>query len=136
MIEYVIVFVLAMLAGLWATAAGVFMDLDPWAVFVVATAGSSAFTAAVLFFGGRWRDAMIRKYMPDMDERVEKSQLGTVLDTYGVPGLAVASIIFGPSLTLAGVLGLGIDRKRFFLWYAPITVVGYALATAFWVAVS
>ena len=131
-LEYLIVFVLAMLAGLWATAAGVFMELNPIAVFLVAVAGSFTFTLVVLFVGGSRRDTFVATYMPDADERVAESKLGEVLNRYGVPGFAFASIIFGPGLTLAGVLALGVDRKRFFLWYAPITVVGDGIATAFW----
>ena len=134
-IDYLIVFILAMLAGLWATAAGVFMELDPFAVFLVAVAGSVAFTGIVLFVGGSWRDKLVAAYMPDADERIAESKMGTVLDRYGVPGFAFASIIFGPGLSLAGVLVLGINRRHFFLWYAPITIVGYGLATAFWVLV-
>ena len=134
-VEYFIVFVLAMLAGLWATAAGIFMGLNPIAVFLVAIAGSFTFTLVILFVGGSWRDKLVARYMPDADERVAGSKLGEVLDRYGVPGFAFASIIFGPGLSLAGVLTLGVDRKRFFFWYAPITVVGYGISTAFWVLV-
>ena len=131
-LEYFIVFVLAMLAGLWATAAGVFMELDPLLVFLSAIAGSFTFTITVLFVGGSWRDKFVTRYFPDADERVADSKMGAILSRYGVPGFAFASIIFGPGLSLAGVLVLGIDRKRFFLWYAPITVVGYGLSVAFW----
>ena len=134
-LEYVIVFILAMLAGLWATAAGVFMELDPLLVFLVATAGAIILSVVVLFVGGSWRDRLAAKYVPDIDEGVAESKMGTVLDRFGVPGMALASPIVGPSLTLVGVLVLGVDRKRFFLWYAPITIVVYGLATAFWVFV-
>lgn len=134
-LEYFIVFILAMLAGLWATAAGVFMELNPGAVFLVATAGSFTFTLVVLFVGGSWRDKLVATYMPDADERVAESKLGAVLNRYGVPGFAFASVVFGPGLTLAGVLTLGVDRKRFFFWYAPITVVGYGASTALWALV-
>ena len=135
-LDYIIVFILAMLAGLWATAAGVLMELDPVLVFLVAITGSFAFTLVILFVGGSWRDKLAARYFPDADERVAESKMGDVLNRYGVPGFAFASIIFGPGLSLAGVLVLGIDRKRFFLWYAPITVVGYALSTVFWVLVA
>lgn len=118
-LECFIVFVLAMLAGLWATAAGVFKELDPSAVLLVAIAGSFTFTLVVLFVGGSWRDKLVATCMPDADERVAGSKLSAVLNRYGVPGFAFASIIFGPGLTLAGVLTLGVDRRRFFLWYAP-----------------
>lgn len=134
-LEYVIVFILAMLAGLWATAAGVFMELDPLVVFLVATAGAIIFSIVVLFIGGSWRDKLVAKYLPDIDEQFAESKLGSVLDRFGVPGFALVSPVFGPTLTLVGVLVLGIDRKHFFLWYAPITIVVYGLATAFWVFV-
>ena len=132
LVEYLIVFILAMLAGLWATAAGVFMELDPLWVFVVATAGSFAFTSFVLFAGGPLRDRIVASSLGDVDDRIAQSSMGSTLERWGVPGFALASIVFGPGLTLAGVLVLGVDRRRFFLWYAPITIVGYALSTAFW----
>jgi len=135
-LEYLIVFVLAMFAGLWATAAGVFMELDPLLVFLAAIVGSFTFTVVVLFVGGSWRDKLATAYFPDADERVAKSKLGGILRRYGVPGFAFASIIFGPGLTLAGVLVLGVDRKHFFFWYAPITVVGYGLSTVLWTLVA
>jgi hypothetical protein len=135
-IEYLIVFVVAMLAGMWSTAAGVFMDLDPLAVFLVATAGSLVFATVILIVGGSGRDRLVATYAPDVDEGVTGSRMGSILDRYGVPGIAFASIIFGPGLTLAAVLVLGIDRKQFFLWYAAITVIAYALATGFWVLVA
>ena len=134
-LEYVIVFILAMLAGLWATAAGVFMELDPLLVFLVATVGAIMFSIVVLFVGGSWRDKLVAKYLPDIDEDIAESKMGTVLDRFGVPGIALASPFVGPSLTMVGVLVLGIDRKRFLLWYVPITIVVYGLATAFWVFV-
>lgn len=135
-IEYIIVFVLAMLAGMWSTAAGVFMDLEPIVVFLVATAGSLVFAAVVLVVGGYGRDRIATAYAPDADDRVAQSKMGSILDRYGVPGLAFSSVVFGPSLTLAAVLALGIDRKRFFVWFAVVTVVAYGLATVFWVWVA
>ena len=68
-LEYVIAFIPAMLTRLWATAAGVFMELNPIAVFLVATAGSFTFTFALiaLFVGGSWRDQLVATYMPDAD---------------------------------------------------------------------
>ena len=131
-IEYIIVFVLAMLAGMWSTAAGVFMELDPLVVFLVATAGALVFAAVVLVVGGYGRDRIAAAYAPDVDGTVVPSKMESILDRYGVPGLAFSSVVFGPSLTLAAVLALGIDRKRFFVWFAVVTVVAYALATAFW----
>ena len=135
-IEYIIVFVLAALAGLWATAAGVFMELDPLGVFLVATAGSLVFATLVLFVGGSARDRFVAAYASDIDDGFAQSPVGSVVDRYGVRGLAFASIIFGPGLTLVAVLVLGIDRKHFLVWFAPITVTTYALATGFWVLVA
>jgi len=135
-VEYFIVYVLAMLARLWATAAGIFMELDPLGVFLVAVAGSFTFTAIILFVGGSWRDKLVDSYLPGADQRVADTKMGSVLNRYGVPGFAFASIVFGPGLTLSGVLVLGVDRKHFFLWYAPTTIVGYGLSTAVWVLVA
>lgn len=131
-IEYLIVFILAMLAGMWSTAAGVFMELDPLLVFLVATAGSLIFAAVILILGGYGRDRLVARFASDTDDTVTEGKLGTILDRYGVPGLALSSVVFGPSLTLAAVLALGIDRKRFLVWFSVVTVAAYAIATAFW----
>ena len=136
LIEYVLVFVLAILAGAWSTAAGIYMELDPVGVFVAATAGSLTFATIVLFGAGPWRDRMMDRYFPDADARVAASPLGGVRERWGIPGLALASVAFGPALTLTAALVFGVDRRRFFPWYAAVTVVGFAVSTAFWVAVA
>lgn len=132
-LDFLLVFVLTILAGAWSTAAGVLLGINPVAVWVASTLGSISFTLVVLFAAGPWRDRLVEKYFPEREGRIEASPIGMILDRWGVPGLALGSIVVGPSLTLAAVLVLGVDRPRFLRWYIPITVVGFAVATAFWV---
>ena len=131
-VEYVLVFVLTMFAGGWSIPAGVLFGLDPIGVFVAALLGSLTVTSIVLFAGGPWRDRLFVHHFPDADERVSASRVGDVLERWGIPGLAVGSILFGPALTLAAVLVLGIDRSRFFGWYVGVTTIGLLALTAFW----
>ena len=135
-VDLIIVFILTLLAGAWSTAAGVLMGVDPVAVYIAAVAGSLTFTSIVLFAAGPWRDRMFERYFPDAEDRISASGIGGVIERWGEPGLALSSIVIGPSLTLAAVLLLGVDRRRFFVWYGALTVVGFAVAVAFWVWVS
>lgn len=137
LLEYGLVVVLAMLAGGWAIPAGVLLDLNPWGVYVAAVVGSLGFTLMVLALGGRARDVLVRRFYPDAAERVAASQAGAILDRWGTVGLAVVgSTVLGPSLTLLAALVLGVDRRRFAIWYVVATVIGFALLTAFWVLVT
>lgn len=110
-VEYLIVFIQAILAGLWATAAGVFIELDPWWVVFEATVGSLLFTSVVVFAGGPVRDRIVAGSLGDMDDRIAANYMGATFERYSVPGFSIASIVFGPGLSLAGVLILGIDRS-------------------------
>ncbi|GMQ94636.1 MAG: hypothetical protein BMS9Abin12_2136 [Acidimicrobiia bacterium] len=56
---------------------------------------------------------------------IAQSPIDQILDKWGISGLALGSLVFGPTLTLTAVLLLGLDRKRFFIHY---TIVG-GLAT-------
>ena len=135
-LEYFLVFVLSILAGGWAIPAGLLFDLDPLGVYVAATLGSLAFTSVFVVLGGPARDRVIARLFPGAEEKVAASRAGGILDRYGVVGLAViGSTLLGPTITLLAALIFGVDRRRFLIWYAGATIVGFALMTLFWVAV-
>ena len=132
-LEYFLVFVLTILAGGWAIPAGLLFDLDPLGVYVAATLGSLTFTSVL---GGPARDRVTARFFPGAEEKVTASKAGGILDKYGVVGLAViGSTLLGPTITLLAALIFGVDRRRFLVWYAGATIVGFALMTLFWVAV-
>ena len=134
--ELVLVFILAILAGGWSVTAGVLFGLEPISVYIAAVLGSVSFTLVVLFFGGKVRDSVSRRFFPDIDQRVADSKASEILNRWGIIGLAlVGSTLLGPSITLAAALILGVDRNRFLFWYVVSTVVGFALLTLFWVLV-
>lgn len=130
--EYFFLFVITPLAGAWATGVGILFGLEPIAVWIVTASASILTTAVVLFVGGPWRDRLMEQYVPDAQERVERSGAGHIVMRWGVPGLAVSSVVLGPTLSLAAVLLLGVDRRRYFLWNIGVAIVGFGIATAFW----
>lgn len=134
-VDFIFVFVVTILAGGWSTGVGVALGVNPIIVWVASTVGSVAYTVAALFFVGPWRDRAIDRYFPDAEKRFAASRSGKLAATWGARGLALGSIIIGPSMTLVGVLLLGIDRAKFLRWYIPLTIVGFGAATAFWAAV-
>ena len=59
--DYVLVFILAFLAGGWAVTSGILFDLNPLGVWIAASLGSIAFLAIALTAGGRLRDLLVRR---------------------------------------------------------------------------
>ena len=59
--DYVLVFILALLAGRWAVTFGILFDLHPLGVWIAASLGSMAFLAIALTAGGRLRDLLVRR---------------------------------------------------------------------------
>ena len=136
LLDFVLVFILAILAGGWAVTAGVVFGLNPLGVLVAAVFGSLTYAVGVLLLGGRWRDQLVTRLWPGAQERIDNSRAGEIMERWGVPGLAVGSILIGPSLSLLAALVFGVDRRIFFAWFAAATVVGYALLTVFWTLVT
>lgn len=135
LLDFIFVFAVTILAGGWATGVGVALGVSPLVVWAASTIGSIAFTVAVLFWLGPWRDRAIDRWFPNAERQLAASNAGRLVDRWGAGGLAVGSIAIGPSMTLVGVLLLGVDRVRFLTWYVPLTVVGFGVMTAFWVAI-
>lgn len=132
-LEFVVTFILAALAGAWATGAGVLMEMDPIIVYVASVAGSLTVSALVLYVGGQLRERLFVGPLASIPERVEGSPARDIQKQWGVPGMALGSLVIGPTIALAAVLILDLDRRRFLLWYAAVVVVTYGLATGFWV---
>lgn len=134
--DYVLVVILTVFSGAWALPAGISFGLDPVGVYASAVTGSAAFAVLVLFVGGRYRDVLFERVLPGAAERVATSRAGTIAERWGSPGLALlGGIVLGPTITLAAALVLGVDRRRFLLWYVVGTVGGFAILTGFWAAV-
>ncbi|MGI9621800.1 MAG: hypothetical protein ACR2PK_03105 [Acidimicrobiales bacterium] len=53
-----------------------------------------------------------------------------------IAGLAViGSVVLGPTITLSAALILGVERRRFGIWYIASTTITFAILTDFWAAV-
>jgi hypothetical protein len=120
--------------------------LGPWGAMIVswhpnAPAGrlrhrdarGLGYAAAVLGAGGPVRDWVMRRFAHDDDESSDDGKAGRLADRWGVPGLAgIGSVVLGPTITLLAALTLGVDLKKFGLWYGAATIVIFAVLTLFW----
>lgn len=128
--DYVLVLILSLLAGAWSIPAGIQFGLAPFGVFLAATLGSLGFMAVFLVFGGR---LMKTKFLSGLHQSVADSRAGSVIDRWGLPGLAVfGALLLGPSITLAAAVIIGVERKRFAIWYAIVTTAVYGVLTTAW----
>ncbi len=131
--DYVLVFLLTLLAGALSIPAGLEFGLDPIGVFVAATVGSLGFMSLVLLVGKRVQHFLFTKVFKGLGGGVEQSRANEIVSRWGVVGLAtIGGLVLGPTLTLGAALLLGVDLRRFAIWYALATVVGFALITVFW----
>lgn len=136
-LEYLLVFVLGVLSGGWAIPAGILLELDPVGVYFAALAGSLSWSLVFLWLIDRFRSRFLTRYLPDAEERVASSKAAGIMNRWGVQGLAwVGGLVLGPTLTLLAAAVLGADMRRFRLWWIVSAVVGFALLTLFWVAVT
>lgn len=132
-LDYVIVFILSMLAGGWSVAAGVLLGLDPVGVYLVTVSGSAILAVLLLIVGGRVRTWVTERYFPGADERVAGGRAAAITRRWGEPGLAiVGAAVLGPTPTLIAAVVIGVDRRRFLAWYIGGTVVSFALLTLLW----
>jgi uncharacterized membrane protein len=131
--DYVLVAILALLAGGWAIPAGVSFGLAPLGVWVAASLGSSVGIAVLVQVAGRSRDAFARRIGGDGDTRGGHRRARALLETWGVRGLAfVGTIVLGPVMTTTAAVALDVDRRRFTLWAVAATVSLSTVLTLFW----
>lgn len=133
--RYGLVFVLTFFIGGLAIGVGLLVDLSPGEAFLTAVVSSLAYMVVALYGGGWLRDRLFGAAMSRLEERVSESRASDLLDRWGVPGLAlVGSALLGPTLTLMAALVLGVDRRRFAVWYTVATLVAFAVFTLLWSA--
>lgn len=136
--DYILVYILALLAGGWAVSAGVTFGLNPVGVYVAAVLGSLTFGAVVLFGGGPIRDRLMAQ--SEAASRLEsqaEDRAGPLIQRWGMRGLAlIGPTVLGPSITLTAALLFGFERRRFAMWYTASTLLGFAVLTLFWVLVT
>ena len=134
--DYVLVFILTVLAGGWSIPAGIQFGLEPLGVYVAAVLGSITTSVVFLSVGGPARDWAADKLSKDGGGAGKIDKATDYLERWGLPGFAiVGGTILGPTVTLASALILGLDRRRFGAWYIAGTIGGFALLTLFWAAV-
>ena len=78
-IEFLLVFVLAMFSGGWATGAGIVFGIDPWLVYLAAVAGSITFTLLFLVVGRRFKNTILSRFYPDAEAKVSSSKTGDIV---------------------------------------------------------
>jgi len=127
-VEYVLVFILAFLAGGWAVSSGILFDLNPVGVWISASLGSMAFLAIALTAGGRVRDLLVRRLGGESAEQQIRDKAGSMVERWGTTGFGlIGPLILGPSLSILGALVLGLDRRAFAIMFTVGTVVGFGV---------
>lgn len=135
-LDYILVFILTVLAGGWSIPAGIQFGINPLGVYLAAVLGSITTSVVFLTVGGPARDWAAAKLSSDGGGGGKIDRAAGYLDRWGLPGFAiVGGTILGPTVTLASALILGLDRRRFGMWYIIGTIGGFALLTLFWAAV-
>jgi uncharacterized membrane protein len=131
--DYALLVVLTLFAGAWAIPAGLQFGLSPAGVYLATTLGSLLYMVAVLLAGTRFHDVLFARLWPDGGGRMKSTRARSILDRWGVPGLAaVGSVVIGPTLTLIAALLFDVDLRRFAIWYSASTVVIYGVFTVIW----
>lgn len=131
--DYALLVILTLFAGAWAIPAGLQFGLDPTGVYLATALGNLLYMAAVLLAGRRFHDVLFARLWPDGNGRDKSARARSILDKWGVPGLAaVGSVIIGPTLTLIAAMLLDVDLRRFAIWYSASTIVIYGAFTVFW----
>lgn len=135
-LDYVLVFILSLVAGGWAIPAGLLLGLPPLAVYLIAVLGGILLAVVVLTAGERVRTWVLERLAPGTDGRAPNARAVRITARWGPAGLAtLGAMVLGPTLTLLTSLVLGVDRIRFLAWYAGGTAVGFALLTPLWMLV-
>ncbi|MFW2382906.1 MAG: small multi-drug export protein [Acidimicrobiales bacterium] len=133
LLEYGVLFFLAILAGGWAIPAGLLFGLSGLGVYLTCFAASFVTTLLLLYLGERFQDTALDRFIPDAESKVADSSAERLLDRWGVPGLAiVGGLILGPTITVLAALFFQVDRNRFTVYYLGSTAVVFALVTVFW----
>ena len=131
--DYLVVIAATLFIGGFSIPIGLLLGLSPLAVYVTATLAALGYAAAVLGAGGPVRDWVMRRFAHNDDESSDDGKAGRLVDRWGVPGLAgIGSVVLGPTITLLAALTLGVDLKKFGLWYGAATIVIFAVLTLFW----
>lgn len=129
--DYVLVGILAFLAGGWAVPSGISFGLSPLGVWLASAAGSSLGLVAMTVVAGRGWDGLLRRFGV-RDRSVVSPRARALIERWGDVGLAVVgTVVLGPTVTTLTAVALGIDRRRFLLWAVGATVVlnaGLAIA--------
>lgn len=132
-LDYLLVVVIAVLAGAWSIPIGILLGLPPQGVWAASVIGSLAWTYAVLFAGGRLRGRLFERYLPTVEDRIQHGRARQIVDRWGVAGLAlVGGLVLGPTLTLVAALVFDVPRPQFAAWYTASVVVGFGLLVLFW----
>lgn len=133
--DYVLVFVLAILAGGWAVPSGISFGLSPPGVWLASAAGSSLGLFVMTVVAGRGWDGLVHR-TGARDRAAVHSRARAISERWGVVGLALmGTVLLGPTVTTLAAVTLGLDRRRFLLWAVGSTVVLNAALALVWSAI-
>jgi hypothetical protein len=138
--KFVVVAIAGFVLGGWAVPLGFVLDIGPIGTFVAAAGGGLIGCWAFLLAGDRvaeWaKQRRARNHPADdtdptenADEEAEAdSRVQRFVDRYGVRGLGIVGPIFpGVTVSVAGGLALGLDRRQLGKWMTIGIIAMYGL---------
>lgn len=133
LLEYGVLFVVAVLAGGWAIPAGLLIGLGPLGVYLTCIGASIVSTLLLLHLGRRYESQVLGRIVPNARARATSGSAQRLLDRWGLRGLAlVGGVVLGPTITVLAALFLDVDLHRFTVLFIGSTAVVYAAVTIFW----
>jgi hypothetical protein len=141
--RFLIVALAGFLIGGWAVPLGFWLGLSPLVTFLTSAGGGLAGCWAFILVGDRvaawWRrrrGTELTAGPPTEDEETAAGdddaagRVGRFVDRYGVRGLGIVGPIFpGVTVSVAGGLALGLDRRELGKWMTIGIIVMYGLYT-------
>ncbi|MGI9643025.1 MAG: hypothetical protein ACR2N9_09600 [Acidimicrobiia bacterium] len=133
-VKFLAIAALAAAVGGWAIPIGAAIDLSGWSTYLAACTGSVMATVLLLGAGDRLRALAVSRMSHDEEPSPRQAWVRRLVDRWGVPGLAIASVVVGPTITIGLAFVLNVDRLRFGIWLSATTLVFFFGLTVFWFA--
>jgi hypothetical protein len=129
-VKFLAVMVSGFVLGGWAVPLGFVLDLGPLTTFVAAAGGGLVGCWAFLLAGDRISAIVHRRREDPADESTgsDSGRVRRFVDRFGVRGLGIIGPIFpGVTVSVAGGLALGLDRRSLGKWMTIGIIVMYGL---------
>lgn len=143
--KFIVVAIAGFVLGGWAVPLGFVLDIGPIGTFVAAAGGGLLGCWIFLLAGGRFAEwAKQRRARNDPADDIDQTENGPTenedeaaeadsrvqrfVDRYGVRGLGIIGPIFpGVTVSVAGGLALGLDRRQLGKWMTIGIIAMYGL---------